>query len=1087
MATTTAVDNSIIDDFELNDLSNWETTNNVTLSLSNSNSNSGEQSLFISYDNTTAPYYSEISLTFDDSVNYTKEDFKILSLSVFNTSVYEGDEFSIALIGSGWGYNYSAINYPIPSQGEWTTIQIDVDDFADNNTSLNLSSISGISLIFGNKLNPVTGTEGNLYLDDILILPTGCTNNADTNDDCITDISDLTILADDWLTTNSVADFDGSASIDMADMGLLAYQWQKDGSIPQDDVIGGISGVPFTEVSFNDNFWKPRLEINRTATVPYIFSKLEEKGRIENFAIAGGLSTATPQYDFPFDDTDIYKTLEGASYSLMVSPDPELEQYLDELIVLIAAAQEDDGYLYTIRTNGMNIWSGTSRWSNLSMSHELYDAGHLIEAAIAHYQATGKTSLLNVARKFADLLVDLFHDGGIEIPPGHEIVESALARLAHVTGDNRYLELARYFIDIRGTVTDDYSPWGQYHQDHIPVLDQTEAVGHVVRALYLYMGMADVAKYIDDSEYSDALMSVLDKIWHSVNDTKAYITGGLGAEEGGESFGSAYHLPNDGYCETCAQIANVMWNQRMFLHYRDGKYIDVLERSLYNSVISGVSFDGTKFFYPNPLESSGGYTRSGWFACNCCIGNIARTIPSVPGYVYCQSGDEIYVNLYVQSSANIELDNTSVELFQTGNYPWDGNMTLTVNPSVSSDFCVYIRIPGWARNNPVPSDLYQYENQSQETASIAVNDELVDMKIKKGYVKISRKWQPGDIISVTLPMSVRKVLSHPSIAADVDHIAIERGPIVYCAEWPDQATQNLTHMYLPENTVFTTEYKADMIGLTEYSDIGNIITANIKGVYENESGGIDEADELLTAIPYYAWAHRGEGPMAVWLANTAESATPIPLPTPEQILGYWNLDESTGTLASDSSGNGNNGTLLNGITFDSNSTQGAINTALQFDGTDDYISVPAGFSDFSKGCTISLWTHPTAVQSWARFIDFGNGSAADNIWFGRNSSTSNLTFECWNNGTVTATNAIELDQWQMFTVAVSSSGSAKIYKNGQIIASGSCTVTSISRNNNYIGKSNWSGDDYYEGAMDEIRIYNYELTSTEVMQLYNLQ
>lgn len=859
-----------------------------------------------------------------------------------------------------------------------------------------------------------------------------------------------------------------------------------------------LNAVPFTEVTFTDEFWLPRLQTNRQVTVPYIFDRLEGKynaanNRIDNFSIAGGLMTGSPRYDFPFDDTDIYKTLEGAAYSLMVSPDPSLDQYLDNLIVKIAAAQANNGYfpgyLYTIRTNGIDIWSGPAPWTNLSMSHELYNAGHLIEAAIAHHQATGKTSLLNVATQFADLLVDTFQDGGIEIPPGHEVVETALARLYDVTGDPEHLALARYYLDIRGTVTDDYRPWGSYHQDHLPVLEQTEAVGHVVRAVYLYMGMADVAVRTGDSDYRDALMAALDSIWHSVNDTKAYITGGLGASHGGEAFGAPYELPHDGYCETCAQIANVMWNHRMFLCHRDGRYIDVLERTLYNALISGVSLKGDTFFYPNPLVSTGGYTRSGWFSCNCCIGNIARTIPSVPGYVYCRGDNEIYVNLYAASTAEISLEDADVSLIQQGGYPWDGDMTVTVNPDQAAAFTVYMRIPGWSQNQPVPGDLYSYKNPSTQAVTLEVNGTPLPLNIQKGYVAIHRTWQAGDAIHLSLPMPIRQVRAHPNVAACVDQVAIERGPIVYCAEWPEFANQNMMHLYVPQTASFSAEYRDNMLGDPTVVNKGSIITGTVKGVYEAEEGGTTEQDEAFTAIPYYAWAHRGPGPMSVWLPATPDRATPIPRPTPSELIGHWTLDETGGTTANDSSSKHKDGSLQNGLSFDTNSVSGQVGGALSFDGGNDYIDLPDGFNDFTKGCTVSVWVNPTAVQNWARFIDLGNGSSSDNIWFGRQSNTNNLAFECWSGassaGLVLAPDAITLNEWQLLTAAVDASGNARLYKNGQLVGTGTASPSSVTRTRNYIGRSNWSADAYYQGAMDDIRIYNYKLEEAEVVDLFN--
>ncbi|MCE5187466.1 MAG: glycoside hydrolase family 127 protein [Planctomycetaceae bacterium] len=908
----------------------------------------------------------------------------------------------------------------------------------------------------------------------------------------------LTVAADGTLS-GTPADSDAGVStftVQITDGISTPVQAQLQIQVAQ--TVELLKSVPFTNVTFTDEFWLPRLQTNRTVTIPYIFNRLEgdyniNDNRIDNFAIAGQLMTGTPRYDFPFDDTDIYKTLEGASYSLMVSPDPALEVYLDDLIVKIAAAQTHNGflpgYLYTIRTNGVDIWCGPAPWTNLSGSHELYNAGHLFEAAIAHYQATGKTSLLNVAKNFADLLVDTFHDGGVEIPPGHEIVESALARLYDVTGDPNHLALARYYLDIRGTVTDDHSPWGEYSQDHTPVLQQAEAVGHVVRAVYLYMGMADVATRTNDSQYRDALITVLDSIWHSVNDTKAYITGGLGASHGGEAFGAPYFLPHDGYCETCAQIANVMWNQRMFLIHRDGKYIDVLERTLYNALISGVSLKGDAFFYPNPLMSSGGYARSPWFGCNCCVGNIARTIPSVPGYVYCRSDNDIYVNLYVAGAGSIPLPGNTVRLTQQGGYPWDGNMAISVSPAHTAAFTIYMRIPGWAQNQPVPGDLYTYKTQSAQTVTVDVNGTSVPLNIQRGYVAINRTWQAGDVIHLSLPMSVRQVQAHANVAACTGQVALERGPIVYCAEWPDFASHNITHLYVPQTASFSVQYRSNMLGNPELVNKGNVVTGTVKGVYEAPGGGTTEQDEPFIAIPYYAWAHRGAGQMSVWLAAEASRATPVPLPTPSELIGHWTLDETAGTTVEDSSTKNMDGSLQNGLAFSMNSVSGQIGTALEFDGSNDYIDLPDGFGDFAKGCTVSVWVYPTAVKDWARFIDFGNGSASGNIWFGRRASSNDLAFECWSgsssNGLVSASNAIALNEWQMFTAAADAAGNVRLFKNGQLIQTGTSAPTSVTRTNNYVGRSNWSGDAYYQGRMDDLRVYNYNLTDAQVAALYS--
>ena len=441
-----------------------------------------------------------------------------------------------------------------------------------------------------------------------------------------------------------------------------------------------ITGVPFNEVKINDNFWLPKIEINRTVTIPASFAKCEETGRVENFIKAakkeGEFGTT-----FPFDDTDIYKIIEGASYSMSVHPDPKLDHYVDSLITIVAAAQEPDGYLYTARTidpQHPHKWSGSERWVQESvLSHELYNSGHLFEAASAHFQATGKRNFLNIALKNADLLDQVFGPGKRNDAPGHEIVEMGLVKLYRITGEKKYLNLAKFFIDSRGKEND---PKKAYSQDHKPLILQDEAVGHAVRAGYLYSGVADVAALTGDSAY----MAAIDKIWDNTVSKKLYITGGIGARHEGEAFGDNYEFPNlTAYNETCAAIANVYWNYRMFLLHGDAKYIDVLERSLYNGVISGVGLDGKTFFYPNPLECDMHYhfnsgetlDRQPWFDCSCCPTNMCRFIASVPGYIYAQSNNALYVNLFAQSSSTVQLNKKlPVTISQETQYPWAGQI-----------------------------------------------------------------------------------------------------------------------------------------------------------------------------------------------------------------------------------------------------------------------------------------------------------------------------------------------------------------------------------------------------------------------------
>ena len=636
---------------------------------------------------------------------------------------------------------------------------------------------------------------------------------------------------------------------------LLTLSWPRMApcAAPQKDYP--IRPVPFTAVVCTDEFWAPRIETNRAVSIPYAFGKCEETGRMDNFAIAAGRKTGRHRGDFPFDDTDPYKILEGAAYALNVRPDPKLDAYLDDLIDLIAAAQEADGYLYTCRTNKaaylMN-WSGPTRWSKLDGSHELYNMGHLYEAAVAHFEATGKRSLLDVATKNADFLLTVFGPGKNGSAPGHQIIEMGLARLYRATGNEQYLQLAKFFLDTRGPGRN------SYHQSHKKPVDQDEAVGHAVRASYMYCGMADVAALTGDTAY----LAAIDRLWDNVVSKKLYITGGIGARGSGEAFGDNYELPNESaYCETCAAIGNVMWNQRMFGFHGHARYIDVLERTLYNALIAGVSLEGDRFFYPNPLASSGQHQRSPWFGCACCPGNITRFIASVPGYVYAVKGDTLYVNLYVQGKGKTPLDCTDVTITQTTRYPWDGKVTLTVTPEKSGEFTLALRIPGWAHNEAVPSDLYRFASAGDETVALSVNGKPAGLNIKDGFAVLRRDWMTGDTVELTLPMHIQRVLAHDAVEADRGRVALQRGPIVYCAEWPDNDGE-ISTLVLPDETELTCAYRSDLLkGVA-------VITGKAVGLEFDPSGNIAaRKPRTLTAIPYYAWAHRGPGQMAVWLAR----------------------------------------------------------------------------------------------------------------------------------------------------------------------------------------------------------------------------
>ena len=610
-----------------------------------------------------------------------------------------------------------------------------------------------------------------------------------------------------------------------------------------------LSPVPFPKVTLTDSFWAPRLATNAKVTIQACFRKCEESGHIDNFKKAGhlipGEHIGTPFYDGP-----VYKTLEGAAYTLISNPNADLDRYVENLISIIRAAQEQDGYIYTARTIDPKKTppaAGPERWSNLRESHELFLAGHLYEAAVAHYQATGRKTLLDVALRNANLVTKVFGPGNRTEVPGHEEIEMALIRLYGVTGERKYLDQARRFIDERG----DYLgrvPGGiprdpSYSQDHVPVLQQSKAVGHAVRAVYLYAAMAE----IPGSSYAAAC----DRLWQNVVQTKTYITGGIGARPKGEAFGDDYELPNEtAYAETCASIGSVFWNHRMFLRTRESRYLDVLERTLYNGLLAGVSVDGERFFYPNVLASDGktpfnmgSPTRQPWFHVACCPTNIVRFLPSLPGYVYAGSARDLYVALYVSSRGKVSIRDTDVQIEQTTEYPWDGHVSVRLNPARPVRFTLNLRVPGWATGRPIPSDLYRYTAVSDASAPVAVliNGSAARIRPEAGFIRLDRTWRPGDEVQLDLPMSVQRVITNEAVAANRGRIAVERGPLVYCFEG------------------------ADNKGAASQIELGRKAELIAGGKLPVAGGVVPIQAGQFTAIPYYAWAHRGPNEMAVWV------------------------------------------------------------------------------------------------------------------------------------------------------------------------------------------------------------------------------
>lgn len=635
-----------------------------------------------------------------------------------------------------------------------------------------------------------------------------------------------------------------------------------------------ITQVPFTAVKVaSQTFWGERIRAAREVTIPLAFSKCESEGRYRNFVQCQTPSADYPPSGFSFDDTDVYKTIEGASYVLQTYPDPQLEHYIDSVLDIVAAAQEPDGYLYTPRTMNPwhpHSWSGQKRWEKEEvLSHELYNLGHMVDAACAHYQATGSRKFLDIARRYADCVVREVgpRQGQACVVPGHQIAEMALARLFLLTGEKSYLDEAKFFLDYRGkTKIHDV-----YTQSDRPISEQKEAWGHAVRAGYMYASIADVAALTGDSVY----LKVIDRICDNIIGRKYYLTGGVGARHEGEAFGADYELPNlTAYNETCAAISMVYLFHRMFLLHGDAKYIDCMERTLYNGVISGMSVDGGRFFYPNPLSSDGHYRfnadgtveRQPWFGCACCPSNLCRFIPSLPGYVYAVKGRQLYVNLFTGSTATIKMDGREVVLEQQTDYPWDGNLRLIVQKNQAKDFSLMIRIPGWAQGKPVPSELYRYSDDVLPAISCKVNGKPVEVTTERGYLRIQRVWKKGDSVELHFDMPARMVKASPHVVEDRGRVAVERGPLVYCAEGADN-NLNIFNFLVP---------RTPQMQIADFTVIGqHQVRFDVKSILlqgeelQVDAQGMAKVQPAqLMLIPYYAWNHRGAGKMEVWLPQS---------------------------------------------------------------------------------------------------------------------------------------------------------------------------------------------------------------------------
>ncbi|KGM45070.1 glycoside hydrolase family 127 protein [Neobacillus niacini] len=619
--------------------------------------------------------------------------------------------------------------------------------------------------------------------------------------------------------------------------------------------------VSFTKVVIDDAFWSPRIKVNREQTIPHQYQQCKETGRIDAFKL--NWKPGMDNEPHIFWDSDVAKWLEAASYSLATHPDPELDRLVDEVITLIASAQQPDGYLNIYFT----VVKPGERWTDLRDAHELYCAGHLIEAGVAHYEATKKRTLLDVVCRYADHIDSVFglEEGKRRGYCGHQEIELALVKLYRITGEKRYLKLSQFFIDERGQEPhyftqekvdrkgffDEFMKYldniKEYNQSHKPVREQSKVVGHSVRAMYMYSAMADLAGEFGD----ESLLKACERLWNHLHTKNMFITGGIGSTGKNEGFTYDYDLPNEtSYAETCAAIGLVYWNQRMLQLECDGKYADAMERALYNGVISGVSLDGKKFFYANPLASIGDRHRKEWFGCACCPPNLARLLASLGGYVYSQTADDLVVHLYVQGEAKFDLHGQQIIFKQKTEYPWNGSIAIKINLDKPDIFGVKLRIPDWCKR-----------------AKLIVNNEEIEIagKLEKGYVRIEREWKNNDSIELELYMPIERMYSHPNVRQNANHVAIQKGPIVYCLESIDNV-DSLHKLSLTKEGILTSIYDETLLGGVVKIVGGAELADDLK--WEDKLYSTDKPRNKpfqITAIPYYAWDNREPGQMRVWI------------------------------------------------------------------------------------------------------------------------------------------------------------------------------------------------------------------------------
>lgn len=617
-----------------------------------------------------------------------------------------------------------------------------------------------------------------------------------------------------------------------------------------------LEGVPFTQVTIKDRFWTPRQEANRKATVEKCLEQLEKVGNFSNYQLVKD-GKRSGYKGYIFTDSDVYKVLEGIAYTLATHPDPKLDSRMDEIIALIASTQMENGYL----NSWYQVNAPDKTFTNLRDNHELYCTGHMIEAAVAHYQATGKRNFLDVALKSAELLYKNFGPNGKPGYPGHPELELALVKLWKATGDRKWFELSRRMVENRGTgyfaaehstPRDRYD--GTYWLDDLPICNHEEIKGHAVRAAYLLAGAADIARETDDA----AMIKMLGRVWSNATEKRIFVTGGIGPSASNEGFTVDYDLPNmTAYQETCASIAMALWGHRMALLYGDAKYMDAVEKALYNGLLSGISLDGKKFFYVNPLASMGSHHRQDWFGCACCPPNVLRTIAWIGGYAYASSADSLYVNLYVGGSARAKLGEKEIVFDAKTDYPWDGKAEYRMKSAGS--WAMRMRIPGWCRG-----------------AAVSVNGQRVaDPTVEKGYFVVRREWKTGDVLTVDMPMPVDQIEAHPWVKDDLGRAAVQRGPLVYCVEQTDNETP-VDEMILPRGSEFKAEYRRELLGgIVAIRAEGQKATATEwdRQLYQPIAR---PQKATLTLIPYGFWDNRKPGRMEVWLPT---------VPPPAKVVG----------------------------------------------------------------------------------------------------------------------------------------------------------------------------------------------------------